>query len=230
VSEPPHQVESSRVDAGRLAAWLGFVALFSALAWGSRSAGGGPSRSQADFFSWTFFGDSLVNGAILLIPVLAITSGRRWLLGLRRPHAWGQAVGLAVLTYIGVSITSAILVLVNLHPGRQQGLLPAHWQHGHTAPFVANTIYVVALVPLIEETLVRGVGYGLLRPLGTGVAAIASAACWALMHGFPDGIPVFVVFGIGLALIRERTGSTIPGMILHGLFNGIAIALAVGAL
>jgi membrane protease YdiL (CAAX protease family) len=218
---------SERLDGPRLTAWLGFVALFSALAWGSRAASSSSTGSQTDFFSWSFFAASLVNGAILLIPVAAIAHSRRELLGLRRPSAWARAVALAVLTYIAVSIVSEILVAVDLHPGRQQGLLPEHWQHGHTAPFVANTVYVVAIVPLIEETLVRGVGYGLLRPLGVAPAATISALCWALMHGFADGVPVFFVFGIGLAVIRERSDSTIPGMILHGLFNGFAVVVAV---
>ncbi len=224
--------QRAQVDQPRLLGWLAFVALFSLLAWGSRNAAGSGagSNSQSDFFSWSFFGASVVNGFILLIPVVAIAYNRGWLLGLHRPHAWGRALGLAVLTYIAVSIVSQILVGLHLHPGRQQGLLPEHWQHGHTAAFVANTAFVVAVVPFVEETLVRGVGYGLLRPLGVGVAAVVSASCWALMHGFADGIPVFLTFGIGLALIRERTGSTVPGMILHGLFNGVAIAVAVGAL
>jgi membrane protease YdiL (CAAX protease family) len=217
---------SRALDGPRLAGWLAFVALFSLLAWGSRATSSS-STTKADFFGWDFFAASLVNGFVLLIPIVLIAYGRPALAALRRPHAWGRAAGLAVLTYIAVSIVSELLVLVDLHPGRQQGLLPSHWQHGHTAPFVANTIYVVVAVPLLEETLVRGIGYSLLRPLGVGPAAIVSASCWALMHGFPDGVPVLVVFGIGLALIRERSDSTVPGMILHGIFNAVAIAFAV---
>jgi membrane protease YdiL (CAAX protease family) len=34
------------------------------------------------------------------------------------------------------------------------------------------------------------------------------------------------VFGIGLAYLRERSDSVIPGMIVHGLYNGLALALA----
>ncbi len=221
---------SERVDAARLTGWVTFVGLFSALAWGSRASSGGSGGSQTDFFSWAFFGASVASTLILLLPIVAIAYGRQRLLALRRPQAWGQAIGLAVLTYISVSVISEILVAVGLHPGRQQGLLPSHWQHGHTAPFVANTVYVVVAVPIVEELLVRGIGYGLLRPLGITPAALLSACGWALMHGFVDGIPVFVVFGVGLALIRERTGSTVPGMILHGLFNGIAVAVAVHGL
>ncbi|MGZ4398021.1 MAG: CPBP family intramembrane glutamic endopeptidase [Gaiellaceae bacterium] len=158
---------------------------------------------------------------------MGIAHNRGDLLALRRPRAWGRALGLALLTYLGVSIVSEIVVALGLHPGSQQGLLPSGWEHGHTTPFVANTLYVVTVVPFVEETLMRGIGYGLLRPLGSAPAVVLTAGAWALLHGFPDGIPILFAFGIGLALIRERTGSTIPGMILHGIFNGIAVAVAL---
>ena len=38
---------------------------------------------------------------------------------------------------------------------------------------------------------------------------------------------VLVPFGVALAWLRDRTKSVVPGMIVHGLFNGIALAAAV---
>ena len=46
-------------------------------------------------------------------------------------------------------------------------------------------------------------------------------------HGLLDALPVITVLGIGLAWLRYRQGSTIPGMILHGTFNGIALAASL---
>ncbi len=36
-----------------------------------------------------------------------------------------------------------------------------------------------------------------------------------------------LLFGAGLAFIRERTGSVYPPMVVHGLFNAVALILAV---
>jgi hypothetical protein len=34
-------------------------------------------------------------------------------------------------------------------------------------------------------------------------------------------------FGVGLAYLRDRTRSVLPGMVVHGLFNGAALAYIV---
>jgi membrane protease YdiL (CAAX protease family) len=56
--------------------------------------------------------------------------------------------------------------------------------------------------------------------VGVGVA-------FALVHGIPEGLPVFALFGGGLAYIRARSESVYPGMVVHGLFNGLGLILAV---
>jgi membrane protease YdiL (CAAX protease family) len=38
---------------------------------------------------------------------------------------------------------------------------------------------------------------------------------------------VLIPFGTALAYLRDRTRSVIPGMVVHALFNGLALALAV---
>jgi membrane protease YdiL (CAAX protease family) len=40
-------------------------------------------------------------------------------------------------------------------------------------------------------------------------------------------LPIIAAFGCALAWIRGRTDSVIPGMILHGLFNLVALVAAV---
>jgi membrane protease YdiL (CAAX protease family) len=46
------------------------------------------------------------------------------------------------------------------------------------------------------------------------------------MHGLPAAIFPLFVFGIGLGYLRDRSDSSIPGMVIHGLYNGVAVALA----
>jgi membrane protease YdiL (CAAX protease family) len=38
---------------------------------------------------------------------------------------------------------------------------------------------------------------------------------------------VLTIFGIGLGWLRSRVDSVYPGMIVHGVFNGLALVLAV---
>ena len=40
-------------------------------------------------------------------------------------------------------------------------------------------------------------------------------------------MPVLIVFGFALALLYEKTGSIIPGILLHMLNNSVALARPV---
>ena len=43
----------------------------------------------------------------------------------------------------------------------------------------------------------------------------------------PFALIVLVPFGIALAWLRDRTNSVYPGMLVHGLFNGAALAYII---
>ena len=47
------------------------------------------------------------------------------------------------------------------------------------------------------------------------------------MHGLLDALLMLVPFGIALAVLRDRTDSVYPGMVVHALFNGAALAFSV---
>jgi len=42
-----------------------------------------------------------------------------------------------------------------------------------------------------------------------------------------EALLVLVPFGIALAWLRDRTGSVLPGMLVHAIFNGAALAVIV---
>ena len=50
---------------------------------------------------------------------------------------------------------------------------------------------------------------------------------FGLAHGLVEALIVLVPFGIALAWLRDRADSVVPGMFVHGLFNGAALAAAV---
>jgi hypothetical protein len=114
-----------------------------------------------------------------------------------------------------------------LNPGEEQGLTPDHWDSSRAAPFFVNAFVVVLVAPFVEEVTFRGLGYSLLAQFGIAVAIFGTAIAFALGHGLLEGLPVLFAFGAGLAYIRYRQDSVVPGIVLHGLFNAIALAFSV---
>jgi membrane protease YdiL (CAAX protease family) len=93
-----------------------------------------------------------------------------------------------------------------------------------------NASAIVIGAPLAEELMFRGLGYSLLERFGPRVAIVGSACAWALAHGLVQAFPLIFALGIGLGFLRRVTGSTVPGMLLHATFNGIAlVASAIDA-
>jgi membrane protease YdiL (CAAX protease family) len=209
----------------RLLAWVSFVLAIAAVNYASRFSGGPPPKDV--LYRWdTAIGSSIEFGIFLGVALL-IARGDRDLLALRRPKRWPGALGGSLVVLVGIYALSAILAPI-LHPGREQGLTPDHWSSGRAAPFFANAFVVCIVAPFVEEVTFRGVGFTLLRArIGVEPAIVGSALFFGLAHGLVEALPLLVAFGIGLAWLRERQGSTIPGMLLHGTFNALALAASL---
>ncbi len=211
-------------DRGRLTAWLVLVGLLSALGYASRAAGGKPPQDAAYRYSTAVGG--VIQYAIILAVVLAIARPDWPLLALRRPSSYLRGVTTALLAFAAVYATSAV-VLTYSDPGREQGLTPDHWDSSRAAQFAVNFAVFVAVAPAVEELTFRGLGYSLLEPLGRGAAILWIGLAFGLAHGLVEGLPILIVFGAGLALIRARTGSVYPGIAVHAAFNAIALIVSV---
>lgn len=85
----------------------------------------------------------------------------------------------------------------------------------------------LCLVPaVLEELFFRGALQGLLRPCGSSAAIFGPALLFALLHlNLAQGITAFVC-GVFLGWLTERTGSILPGMLLHLVNNTIAFGVA----
>jgi len=97
-------------------------------------------------------------------------------------------------------------------------------------------LFAVACVsaPIVEETMFRGCLYGHVRQqtwgwprwLSIAFAMLFSATIFAAIH--PQGllaVPALAGVSIGFCITREWSGSVAPGMIAHGLHNGVLLAL-----
>ncbi len=81
-------------------------------------------------------------------------------------------------------------------------------------------IFVVLLVPVMEETFFRGFVYaGLRGRLEFALASGLSAAFFALFHGMPYSVPPLFAVGLGTAILYERHRSIWACAIAHGAFN-----------
>jgi membrane protease YdiL (CAAX protease family) len=106
-------------------------------------------------------------------------------------------------------------------------LTPTHWEPAHARAFAANIVLFAIVAPVVEELTFRGVGQSLLAFLGRWPSMIVVGFAFGAAHGLVEALLVLVPFGIALAWLRDRTKSVLPGMVVHGLFNGIALAAAV---
>jgi len=145
--------------------------------------------------------------------------------GLRMPHRKRDLLVLpligALLSLVAVAIADVVYSLLtgNDRPP-PQGIVRALAQSsGAGIQFLA--VLVIGLVaPLAEEIVFRGVTYrGLRRRLAFIPAAALSAFLFSLAHvDLQHALQLFAI-GVILAWTTERSGSILPGMILHAGVN-----------
>jgi membrane protease YdiL (CAAX protease family) len=209
--------------------WSAFVLVFATLSYTLRFTSGKPPKDL--LYKWSTAVGNLVQFAIIAAIVYGIAGAageRRRVLALRRPTSWRSAVGIGLGIGVGMFVLTALLGPL-LHPGREQGVTPDTWEPKHAAAYVANGIVVAVVAPIVEELTFRGLGYSLLARYGRWAAIIGTGLAFGLAHGLVQAFPFLAAFGIGLAYLRSRVDSVYPGMIVHGLFNGIALTVAVSS-
>jgi uncharacterized protein len=139
-------------------------------------------------------------------------------LGLRgfRPSAllWMLA---AIVAYIAIA---AIFVAIVGEP--EQDEIAEEF-----GPVWTQILLIVFAAAIAEEVAFRGLLFGGLRTRMPGwAAALISAAVFGMLHAVTgiSAVPVLVAFGFVLCLLYERTGSIVPGILLHMANNSLALA------
>jgi uncharacterized protein len=209
------------VRTGKLVGWLALVGSLAALNYASRFTSGKPPADTLYRY------DTAISGVVFYALTLGILVWIAWGLSRRElgllPPSWGSALGFTFATLIALLVAEVALESV-LHGTQEQGLEPSHWEPSKAVPFALNAAVVVLAAPLVEELTYRGVGFALLAPFGTAAAIVGTALAFAADHGLVEGFPALFVFGLAVALVRWRTGSIYPGMLLHVCFNALALA------
>jgi membrane protease YdiL (CAAX protease family) len=210
-----------------LALWGGFVLAFTTLSYTLRFTSGKPPKDL--LYKWSTVVGNLIQFAIIAAIVYGIaglSGDRRRVLALRRPTSWRTALRIGLGVGLGMYVLTILLGPI-LHPDREQGVTPDTWQPRHVAAYIANGIVIAVVAPIVEELTFRGLGYSLLARYGRWTAIIGTGVAFGLAHGLVNAFPFLAAFGIGLAYLRSRVDSVYPGMIVHGLFNAVALTVAV---
>jgi uncharacterized protein len=214
------------VSRTRLVCWIALIGAVSALEYSARFSGSATKGSRNEVYSYSAFANGLIFYGLIFVVVLAIAFDRTDLFALRRParRAAALAIGVLVATYLWELVVVALPIR---NPGKEQGLTPTHWEPSHAGAFAANVVLLTVFAPVVEELTFRGVGQSLLRFTGRWPSILLVGIAFGLWHGLVEALLILIPFGVGLAYLRDRTRSVVPGMVVHALFNGAALAVAV---
>lgn len=83
------------------------------------------------------------------------------------------------------------------------------------------------IAPIVEETFFRGALYTAFRArMNVWPAVLLSSAIFAVIHPLPGGfLPIFALACV-LAVLRERSGSLLPCMVCHAVYNTVTLLIA----
>ncbi len=137
---------------------------------------------------------------------------------------WMAAVPVVLVAFV---ISS---VVFGTH-GSQSPVLTILFQVARSANLPAIVLFYLSLAvlaPLCEEPLFRGLLYQSLRSrIGVAGGAIISAFLFAVLHLDPGGLLPLFALGLVLAIVFEKTGSLVPSIIAHGLWNGANFTMSL---
>ena len=159
-------------------------------------------------------------GAIVLTLVflLKVTRLKTKDLRIMLPAPWSP--GFCLPVFLGVAnlanLAGALINRLTGSPATSE-MLPSG------GPELVMQFRALCVMPAIaEELLFRGAFQGLMRPCGSAAAIFAPALLFGVLHlDLAQGLTAFAC-GVFLGWLAERSGSILPGMLLHLVNNALA--------
>lgn len=195
-------------------------------------AGFEPFRSQR----WLLEASASVALLLAVSPLLAIAGASRSREALPGPRA---PLGAAVLQAVG-----RFALAIGPFLAFEWAVIAAARQLGQPAAaqptlvdFLAQDLGMRAWIvlrvavahPIAEEAVFRGTIQPSLAPIvGPRAARIVSSAMFAMVHP-PIALVPMLVLGYFFARVRDAHGRIVPSIVLHGLYNGLTLALFASA-
>lgn len=138
-------------------------------------------------------------------------------LGVRRFD--GEAIGWMVVATIAYLIFAAAYAAIFGVPEQEDiaegfGTLPV------------QILLIAIAAPISEELLFRGLIFaGIRKHMPAIAAALVAGLIFGALHALTglSAVPPLIAFGFILCLLYEKTGSIVPGIVLHMLNNSVAL-------
>ena len=141
---------------------------------------------------------------------------RPWLSALRDAGA-----GWVMVTPL-VMLTGWVLVRLVGDPGGSNPLLELVLGSHDPIALGLLALTAVVLAPLFEETIFRGALLPVLAArLGPLIGVLVSGLLFAMAHISVGELAPLTVLGVGLGLVRLRSGRLWPSVLMHGLWNAV---------
>lgn len=92
---------------------------------------------------------------------------------------------------------------------------------------IAVAMIAAFSAPLVEEIVYRGILFGALRKRFDEIASVTIVSLMFLAVHIPQywggwaGLTLLAILSLALTIIRARTKSVLPGIVIHFVFNGI---------
>ncbi|MCE9636899.1 MAG: CPBP family intramembrane metalloprotease [Planctomycetes bacterium] len=161
---------------------------------------------------------SLISSSFVL--VVAGTWRGRALEGLR-----GASVKYFVEAVVGAIALGAVAVGYSYLWTKVFPHTTNEWPDARDVIGLPGLLFVISFCPgVFEEIAFRGLLNARLAVFfGVTASAWIGAAAFAFAHGITLGIPFHFGLGVWFTFLRRRSGSLVPGMIAHALYNAIIV-------
>ncbi|WP_235867368.1 CPBP family intramembrane glutamic endopeptidase [Priestia abyssalis] len=190
-------------------------------------------------FLYQVFQNSLYSGTITGFVMATVFTLGVYFISLRPHRLEWNVVGLQsfsrnywkwMIVWTVVLIASSLLILTLmdlLQIGVENKKTESLKENMTWFTFSIGFISAAIISPIYEEIFYRGFLYKWIRiKWGVGAGISLSSLIFTIVH-IPtyNTLPVNFISGVIFAWTYEKSGSILPGMIIHGTFNGIAVIL-----
>ena len=194
---------------------------------------------QSLYLSW--FSNTLYSGTLTGLTIAIVLMTGLYFIALRPKNLSWREVGvrsfsakywwkIPIWILITIILSVAVVLLTSLLGNSVDNSKTESLQQNiNLFTILIGIISAGVVSPVYEEIFYRGFIYRWLRVrLGMNWGIVISSLLFTIAH-FPtlNAMPVNFINGVVFAWVYEKTGSAIPGMIIHGVFNTIAVLLTI---